>query len=192
MASSISSRSVVVALGATIEPYVFANEIDWNAIANSYGEEFRSGYLASVVGVQDYDDEGYYTREPIWFICASTVSDPRSAIAASLLEEETANRKSGNKEDLTFDRQRFYCDDLNVADYLACANLQTLWRNGILLCRRELAEIKHQRIANDLDDYIPGAAASRILGFDLPEEIVDENEDDSDTLWDRYIESRGW
>lgn len=190
MTNSASSRQVISALGAKVGPYVFGNEINWDYIAKTYGEEFRNGYLASANGINEFNDEGYYPSEPFWFICSPRVAEPGEAILKSLLEEMDKGTFSIYGETVSRHNIFFYLQEISLGTYLDSAKFETLWRNGIIMCARRLVHLDHRSVSDDLSGYLNDDMV--IESPDTSWRVNEDVEDDSDRIWEEYCERRGW
>ena len=194
MANSAFSRQIVSALGANVGPYVFGNEINWDYITKTYGEEFRNGYLASANGISEFNDEGYYPSEPFWFICSPQVTEPGEAIVKSLLQEIDNGTFSLYGEDVTRHNMFFYLQELSVGTYLDSAKFETLWRNGLIMCVRRLVHLDHRSVSDNLSEYVTDDMLGESVNtFHTTNEYLKEDEEDgSDQIWEEYCERRGW
>lgn len=185
MTEKFSAKHVLVALGAPIERYAFANVIDWDEVARVYGEEFRDGYLVSVSGSTNYDDEGYYVGEPSWFICVPTIENPKEVISRCFVEERQAGPHGSYDE--------YGYNEIEIGDYLASAKPELLWMNGILLCSRKLLDIPHKTITSNFEETIVFGPHGKFADgkADYPPLIAGLDEDDGEDQWEQYYGQHG-
>lgn len=125
------ARVVISTLGGGVKNYAIKSQINWDEVANIYGERFRNGTLYHYPGTQEYDDNDYYMSGETWLIAAGDVDDPGRVVAECMLKE--LREKDQNPESSI--HNLYY--NVSLGSYVQECDLGLLHRHGIVLAFHE-------------------------------------------------------